>query len=292
MQLKTVRSVVAATALSAAMVAGTAAPASAVTWGEPDGNEHPHVVSLLFLLEDGFYRCSGTLLSPTLVLTAGHCTESGGQPHTTMWVTNHPDPLSQWPDGQSVEEFLGDEEGPFVPAASVVPHPDYADFAAFPDTYDIGLVTLSEEHGFHGLDTYGQLPTLGFLDAQLTPRGAIQHRRVSVVGYGLQGTLPAFAQEDHERYRGTTAIVGFGRSAVQGSQSVQLANNPGAGSGSGGTCFGDSGGPAFWIDPLTGLETSIVVAVTSFGTTGHCAGTDFSFRTDTAVAQDFVAAHL
>ena len=49
----------------------------AITDGELDGEGHPHVV--LLLMEVGgepMYRCSGTLLSPTVLLTAGHCTST------------------------------------------------------------------------------------------------------------------------------------------------------------------------------------------------------------------------
>jgi hypothetical protein len=275
----------------AAITAGclvATSPAQAITWGEPDGEDHPYVVALLFERADGFYSCSGTLLSPTVVLTAGHCVEGAGEENLNTWVSNDPEPFAEREEDQSLTDFLVDEDSPFVLADSVEPHPSYDDFAAFPDTYDIGLVFLSDGSGFEDLETYGQLPELGFLEEQLGPRKSIQKRQVVVVGYGMQGTIPAFYQNDFERYQGVSSIIGFGRSSIQGSQTVQLTNNPGKGSGSGGTCFGDSGGPAFWIDPATGEETNIVVAVTSFGITGQCAGIDFSFRTDTEVAQDFV----
>lgn len=68
--------------------------------------------------------------------------------------------------------------------------------------------------------------------------------------------------------------------------------NPGQGNGVGGTCFGDSGGPAFTIDPATGEETNIVSSVTSFGIRGQCAGRDFNFRMDTDAALDFVTGYL
>ena len=128
------------------------------------------------------------------------------------------------------------------------------------------------------------------LEALKTAKGKAANRQV-VVGYGMQGTLPPLYQEDYERYRGTSTIMGLGRSANQGTHSVQMSNTPGKGNGSGGTCFGDSGGPAFWIEPATGDETTIVVAITSLEITGHCAGTDFLFRTDIPEAQDFVADH-
>src|SRR5512146_2737622 len=59
----------------------------AVTWGQPDGKKHPHVGTLLFLASDGYlYSCSGTLLSPTVIVTAAHCTSTNGVPNLYTWV--------------------------------------------------------------------------------------------------------------------------------------------------------------------------------------------------------------
>jgi hypothetical protein len=280
------RTAVIASTAAAVLVGATAA--QAITWGEPDGDDHPHVVTLLFVQEGvGYYSCSGTLLDPDTVLTAGHCTEGGGQVNDETWVSNDPDPLADYQGGGIAAYLAGSDH--WVPGQAV-PHPDYDDYAAFPDTYDIGLVQLAD-----GIDTggiYGELPEEGFLDRLLTRKGSPAQRQVVVVGYGQQGTIPAFEQDDYLRYRGTATITGLGRSSYQGSQTVQTTNTPGQGTGSGGTCFGDSGGPSFWVDPATGEETTTVVAVTSYGITGQCAGTDFQFRTDTPVAQDFVRAYL
>ncbi len=54
----------------------TALPAAAVTDGQPDGTDHPYVGLAVFYDEDGnpTHRCSGTLISANVFLTAGHCT--------------------------------------------------------------------------------------------------------------------------------------------------------------------------------------------------------------------------
>src|SRR5688500_18300353 len=62
----------------------------AVTWGTPDGNAHPHVGAIMFLRPDGFQSCTGTLMSSTVVLTAGHCVEAGGQENIKTWVSFDP----------------------------------------------------------------------------------------------------------------------------------------------------------------------------------------------------------
>ena len=78
-------------AILAALVASIAiaAPVGAITNGAPDGGEHPYVGELLFYVPDapssrfsdpgGWFTCSGTLLSPTVVVTAGHCTFGVGK---------------------------------------------------------------------------------------------------------------------------------------------------------------------------------------------------------------------
>ena len=58
-----------------ALLAAVAPSASAITGGEPDGNRHPNVGLILFYDSTGRYRCTATLISPTVLLTAAHCTE-------------------------------------------------------------------------------------------------------------------------------------------------------------------------------------------------------------------------
>lgn len=278
------------TALSLlALLLGTS-NAHAITWdGQPDGTDHPYVVTLLFEQNGGFYICSGTLLSPTLVLTAGHCVEDGdGEPNDDTYVSNSPEPLSDYAGG-GLTGYL--ESSDHWVSGEPIAHPEYDNFARFPNTYDIGVVQL-EGPGIETGGVYGQLPEQGMLDSLATKKGPPAQRQVVVVGYGMQGTVPT-AMHTYERYQGTATITGLNRSSITGAQSLQLTNAPGKGTGGSGTCFGDSGGPAFWIDPVTGEETTIVVAVTSFGITGgQCVGTGYSFRTDTTWAQEFVRPYL
>ena len=113
-----------------------------------------------------------------------------------------------------------------------------------------------------------------------------------VVGYGLQGRIPAFASDLWVRYQATSSVIGVGTSANGGTQNFIFTNNPGQGAGPGGTCSGDSGGPAFWIDPKTGVETSTVMAVNSFGIAPNCNGNDYQIRTDIPAVLDFVTPYL
>lgn len=264
--------------------------AQAITWGgQPDGIGHPHVVTLLFEQNGAFYSCSGTLLSPTLVLTAGHCLEDGsGEPNDRTYVSNSPEPLKDYPGSDPIDYL---ESSDHWVSGDPTAHPEYDNFSQFPDTYDIGVVELEEP----GIDTggvYGQLPEPGMLDALTTRKGPATQRRVVVVGYGLQSTVPT-VEADYERYWGITTIIGLNRSSITGGQGLQLVEAPGKGTGGSGTCFGDSGGPVFWTDPATGEETTIVVAVTSFGNpSGQCVGTGYYFRTDTTWAQDFLDSYV
>lgn len=276
--------------LVAGALAAFSSPATAITWGTPDLNAHPQVVAIIFQRPDGFYSCTGTLLTPYVVLTAGHCTEEAGVVNSGTWVRNDADIdaafAAERPNYANTLAWLNDT----WTSGQAVPHPEYDDYAQFPVTYDIGVVLLSEPIY---VANYGQLPSLGQFEYLLTSRGPLSERQAVVVGYGLQGRIPAFAGDDWERYRAVSSVINLQNAkGVLGYQNFMFTNNPGKGGGPGGTCSGDSGGPAFWIDPATDRETNIVMAVNSYGIAPKCNGQDYQFRTDIADALDFVTPYL
>ncbi len=261
--------------LIAVLFAGVVA-VHAVTWGQPDGRNHPHVGTLLFLASDGyFYSCSATLLSPTVMVTAGHCTSTAGVRNLATWVSFEPT-ITLPPHGTDWVAYFDK----YWIKADVVPHPQYADYAQFPNTYDVGVVLLKKAVR---LNTYGALPPLGLLD--LVVKQPAPDRLFTVVGYGMQGVLKPVYSDDYSRYAGTVALIELNSRNDGDQQSAKFSNNPGAGNGSGGSCYGDSGGPVFYG------TSNIVSAVVSWGIT-PCIGVDYQFRLDTPVAQEFVKQYL
>lgn len=252
------RFVVALVALLALLVA----PAAAITDGAPDGNAHPHVGLVVFYDANGkpTHRCSGTLLSPTVFLTAGHCTE--GTTSAQVWFDSSVPLSSGYP-------FSGGVTGtPYT-------HPNFV--FSIPETSDVGVVVL-HEGVYPGV--YGVLPNLGTLDALATGRARNQ-TTFTVVGYGLQEVVPNF-QADRERYQSSVKLVEL-QSALTDGSNIHVTNAPGTG---GGLCFGDSGGPAFLND------SNVVIGVSSFVLNSYCKGAAYSYRTDIANTQNFVAPFL
>jgi hypothetical protein len=121
------------------------------------------------------------------------------------------------------------------------------------------------------MDEYGALPELDVLDGMATRRGR-QDTTFTAVGYGLQWINPVFIQSERVRMVATPHLVQINAPGFTGDFSILLSNNHSTG----GTCFGDSGGPNFIND------TNVVGGVTSFGLNGNCAGTGGVYRIDRA----------
>ena len=121
---------------------------------------------------------------------------------------------------------------------------------------------------------YGALPTQDVLDTLATQRGT-QDVTFTAVGYGLQESFPDAAawKENNQRVRmlARPHLLQI-NTGFTGDFSLLLSNN----ANTGGTCFGDSGGPNFIGD------SNVVGAVTSYGVNGNCAGTGGVYRVDRA----------
>jgi V8-like Glu-specific endopeptidase len=227
--------------------------ASAITDGQLDGNAHPYVGLMVAQDADGnpLWRCSGTLLSSTVFLTAGHCTEAPAA-HVEIWFDADVQsgiPGNGYPN-------TGDVGGtPYT-------HPQYDPNAFY--LFDLGVVVLDEPMV---MGAYGQLPILNQLDA-------LKHEKqptFTSVGYGLQNANKNHTEALRVRMFSTPKLIGINNGYV-GDYSILLSNN----ANTGGTCFGDSGGPNF-------LGSSNVIAgVSSYAKNLNCAGTGGVYRVDRA----------
>jgi len=247
-------------------------PASAITaGGDPDANEHPYVGLMVANIGGApRWRCSGALISPTMYVTAGHCTF--GAETVNIWFeedvgAGRPGNGYPFGGGTSVSGT------PFT-------HPNYDDNAFF--LYDLGVVILDEPVY---MASYASLPTLGLLDEFANMRGP-DYPTMEAVGYGLQDIRP-IEVSNLVRLKALTNVIGIkGVFGVPDGTSIKLSNNHNTG----GTCFGDSGGPEFY------RGSTVIGAVTSFGINGNCAGTGGGYRIDQADDLDWLnntfAAHI
>lgn len=248
----------AATVAALALVFAAAAPASAITDGVPDGEGHPYVGLMVAQDGDGnpMWRCSGTLISPTVYVTAGHCTFDAE--HVEIWFQSDLEPVP----ADFGYPYTGEVGGtPYT-------HPEYDDSAFY--LHDLGVVILDEPVE---MSTYGTLPALDQLDA--FTKSNKKNATFTAVGYGLQKSFPDAAswktQALKTRMVSTPKLISI-NTGYTGDGSLILSNN----ANTGGTCSGDSGGPNF-------LGSSTVIAgVTSFGKNSTCAGTGGVYRIDRA----------
>lgn len=229
------------------------ATASAITYGAPDGTAHPEVGALLapHAFSDGTWEeCTGTLISPTVFLTAEHC-DQGLDRVAVTFDTSY--------DSATGTTHWGTWHG----------NPAYR--KANSDPHDIAVVVFDE-------------PVIGITPAQLPAAGSLDRLKggtgITSVGYGAQSVTvdhgPTFHYADI-RYVATGSL-----NAVTNSW---LRNSMNPSHGDGGTCFGDSGGPNFL--GAGAAETNIVAATTITGDS-RCRATNVDYRLDTASARAFL----
>lgn len=286
------KKIVLAFTLALTLLLSVVGGAAAITNGQPDGDAHPYVGLLVFDADiPGVgvvpaWTCSGTLLSPTVVLTAGHCTD--GAVAARAWFVER---LQNEDFSFIVSDFpFGGGEStegtPYTNPDYRSPNSPFRNNGVSGFSYrDIGVVVLDEPVDVGG---FGALPTAGLV-------GTLSNKTaVDFVGYGVQFQAqipgselpqpPPFYRWDgyYNRYYAPSELVS-GR-FVHSAEFLRLALNPGGGSG--GTCFGDSGGP----DLLGG--TNIVLGVNSYVNNVNCGGTGYASRVDIPVVLEWIQSFL
>jgi secreted trypsin-like serine protease len=237
-------------------------PATAITYGQPDGTKHPNVGAMIRLRSDGQYRilCSGSLISPTVFLTAAHCTTFlENQGISDVWVTFDPTFT------QSSTRIHG----------TMHSNPLYNQRQSDPG--DIAVITLDTP--VTGV-TLAQLPPAGLLDT-MKANGTLNRTRFTSVGYGTQepqtgpgGITNPFPME---RWYASGEFNALTPAWLRISQNQAT--------GDGGTCSGDSGGPQFLGAGPT--ETNTQASITITGDV-FCFATNVDYRLDTPQARAFL----
>ena len=246
--------VLAVAALGAAALA-LAGPAGAITGGSPDGNGHPNVGGLVaaHAYSDGTWiYCSGTLIAPTVFLTAAHCDEGGdGRVRVTF--------ASAYQDGDTVYA------GTF--------HADPAYPGPTSDPHDVAVVVLDKAVRI----TPARLPQADSLSA------LSGDQQFTSVGYGAYQVTKTQGAGGHTYVYNDVRGVATGTLNSTNASWLRISMNPSTGNG--GTCYGDSGGPNF-------LGTTDIVAATTITGDAICRSTNVDYRMDTPSARAFLGQYV
>ncbi len=249
----------------------------AITNGQPDGEAHPYVCWVVTYPGEGpyVYLGTGSLIAPTVVLTAGHVADVG-DPFEGAWAQVSFAPIASWPPGGARD---------WIAIKSWETHPDY-EIGVDPQlknwiSHDVGILTLKKRVR---MDEFGELPEEGLVDTleMGTP--------VDQVGYGVQEMfhVPGTGPPDWDwvefgaRYYAPAELIDSDHEFSD--EFIKLTANPAQEKG--GTAFGDSGGPNL----LGGTDT--ILAVTSWGTNYNCAGVSYAARVDTADVLNWINSFL
>lgn len=254
--------------LTLGLAAVVAAASSATAFGmtnlaTPDGDQHPAVVALMRVSDDGElarHFCSGTALSATVVVTASHCTFGASASPPGLLVTNDPS-LDADPSGwvqigslQSKSRITKVHTNPLY----------YSQVREDVSAVEIEpTLTGITETDFPVLPTAGYLATLSAKQLRATP--------FTVLGYGrsegVTGSGGVVKARTNERRFAMMFADALSEQVIHQSQKIAK-GEPGA-------CNGDSGGPSFIASG--GVQT--IVGVTSSGDT-NCFATNTASRID------------
>jgi secreted trypsin-like serine protease len=243
--------------------AAIAAP-NAIYGGDPTGaSQFASVGALLYdfdgngVINGDDEDCTGSLISPTVFLTAAHCVEFFPA-SAQLYVSFAPD------------LYAGSIK--VIAASGFTYDPGYGHDNA--DLHDMAVIFLPAK-ATKGMATYN-LPTAGYLDA-LAAKGALSKATFYNVGYGTANTATGVPGYPYDGIR-KESVAQF--SALEPDW-LQLLMNTSA-TGTGGDCYGDSGGPKF----LTSDPTTIVATVTTGDAV--CRATTKDYRLDTPTARAFL----
>lgn len=254
-------------------------PATASTGGTADGDAHPNV-GILFAYSDGErFRCSGTLVSSTVVLTAGHCTDGVDGEVLVSFESVVAEDEADFDYPRAADPAAGYTEAELSAAGFVsgtaYTHPEYSGFTDPKNWNDVGVIELN-----------ASVTTI--IPASIAPVGTLDgiaklgKTLFTAVGYGTEVRRPKSGPqkavpENFPLLRRSVDMPGQKLTA----QILQTDPNPNDNRGGGGTCTGDSGGPLF-------LDGEIV-AVTSYGNNDKCLGVVGNQRVDIAAARAWLA---
>jgi hypothetical protein len=274
---------------AAAFVALVVTPAGAITGNYHPDFEHDYVGLVVFYDyedKDGdgdifSHRCSGSLISPTVMVTAGHCTEGvdAGRIYWAQSTSPNYDPsafggLGGDPTtGYPYFDYGKKDTSLFSRADNYGFH----NFEGYPNIKDVGVVVLDRPYTPPS-GKFGQLPRVGQVTDYVNATSYKQDIRFVSSGYGLSDKDP-FQVSFRERLWAYGYYVQDTSTNTDGFN-LQTTANPSKGKG--GTCNGDSGGPVFFEN------THVMASVTSFGMNGQCKGLDFSYRLDRQEVLDWI----
>jgi hypothetical protein len=250
--------------------------AVAIDRGVPDGSRHPNVGLLAYDLDGPAgappsFLCTGSVLSERVFLTAAHCINAfPGASWSVSLEGGSPTSPAMTP-GLVFDDFPFAVRVPTTPAVDVAVHPKFDPVSL---AHDVAILTMPQR-------TFARVKPVRLPPRRLLSHLARRGARVTLVGYGADPDFsvqpPRFVLEGY-RQRASAPVHGLTR------QFLELDNT----TGSGGVCYGDSGGPQL----LPGTNIALSHVSTNGPDDAPCTGTALAHRLDLPSERRFIARYL